>query len=231
MNFIDIGIFVLVLLTVILGYKKGVIKTTVRLLGLIVITIISYVLKGVLANFLIGFMPFFDFGGIFSDIGSINILFYNGVSFVLIFILLYCILNILVCIAGLVDKVLKATVILYLPDKILGALAGLVEGMIYTFVIIIVLIQIPQTQEYVLESAFASNVINRTPIVRTVLSDTTVTTEEINELIKNYEDGDDLTDFHVEVLEVLIKYGMISKETAQQLIDEEKINLPGIQFN
>ncbi len=234
MNFVDLILFFLVILFTIIGWKKGVIRSVVRLVGLIMIAIIAYQLKTPLASFLIGFMPFFNFAGVFQDVTAINILFYHAVSFVFVFIMLYSILNIVISLAGLLDKLLKATIILYLPDKILGAVVGFVEGVVFAFVVIFTMAQMPNLQEYVAESSYASRVLNRTPIIRTVLAPTTNITEEIIEITEEFKDASTDTEkekYHIEVLNVMIKYSLVTKEEAQRLIDEEKIYLPGVSFN
>ena len=77
MNIITVAIILIVLLYMVLGFKRGVIKTGVSLVGTIAILVVSYVLKDVIANFLMDKLPFFNFGGIFEGITSINILMYN----------------------------------------------------------------------------------------------------------------------------------------------------------
>ncbi len=228
MNMIDVGLFLLIILFAILGWKRGVIKSLVRLVGLVVIAIVAYSLKGTLANFLIDFMPFINFGGAFEDVQAINILFYNGVSFLFIFVILYCILNILVNIAGIFDKILKATIILYLPDKILGLVVGVIEGVIVSFIVIFTLAQIPLTQNYVYDSNYASKILNRTPVIRTVLADMTLISEEINEAVEGTSDIDTL---QVEILNIMIKYQLTTKEEVEKLIESEKINLTDVTFS
>ena len=60
---IDIILLAFIALGTYLGTRKGLIKTAVSFVGLVAIVIISYTLKSYLANFLIDFLPFFNFGG------------------------------------------------------------------------------------------------------------------------------------------------------------------------
>lgn len=232
MSYVDLGLLMILIISVLVGYKSGVIKSTVRLLVLLISAIVAYQFKGYLASFLITFMPMMDFGGIFDGITSISILFYHGASFLVIFIILYSILNIIVTLAGFLDKILKMTVILYLPDKILGAVIGFIQGTMFAFVIIFVLAQIPYTQSYVIDSTYGYQILNRTPIIRTVLADCTVISGEIADIIVNVDtdDEDYVADTQMAVLNVFVKYGLITSETAQTLVDDEKIYLPGVSF-
>ncbi len=231
MNYVDLGMFAIIIVSALLGWKNGVIKSTVKLIVLIVVGILAYQLKTPLANFLIGVMPFFNFAGIFEGIQGINILFYHAVSFIFVFIMLYSILSILISVAGVFDKLLKMTVILYLPDKILGAIVGLIEGVAVSFVIIFTMSGVPHLQEYVDDSLYASRVLSRTPIIRQVLANSTNATQDISDAITEYEKTDDKDTFHIDVINALIKYGIITADEVEKLIEEEKINLSGASFN
>lgn len=232
MEYIDLGLLIILVISTLAGYKAGVIKSSVRILALLISAFIAYMFKGYAAEFLIDLMPFVDFGGIFEGITSMNILFYHGVSFLVIFIILYSILNIFIIFAGFLDKILKMTIILYLPDKILGAIIGFVQGTMISFIIIFVLAQVPYTQEYVINSTYGYQILNRTPIIRTVLADCTVISGEIADIIVNVDttDEDYVADTQVSIMNIFIKYGLISSETAQELIDDEKVYLPGVLF-
>ena len=93
MNIMSAVIILIVLFYVVLGFKRGVIKTGVSLIGTIAILVVSFVLKDIVANFLMEHLPFFNFGGIFDGITSINILMYEMISFIVVFVILYCILK------------------------------------------------------------------------------------------------------------------------------------------
>lgn len=229
---VDIGLLVIVIFSVIGGYKSGVIKSTVSLVVLLMSAIIAYQLKDYVASFLIDLMPFVNFGGIFDNITTINILFYHGAAFLVIFIIIYSIFSIVVTLAGFLDKLLKMTIILALPDKLLGAVVGFIKGTIFAFVIIFVLAQLPYTQEYVIESTYGYQVLNRTPVIRIVLADCTVISSDIADIIMNVDTEDEnyVTETQMEIMSVFIRYGLITAEKAQELVDDEKVYLPGVIF-
>ena len=52
MNIMSVVIILIVLFYVVLGFKRGVIKTGVSLIGSVAILVVSYVLKDIVANFL-----------------------------------------------------------------------------------------------------------------------------------------------------------------------------------
>ena len=223
MNIISAVIILIVLFYVVLGFKRGVIKTGVSLVGSIAILIISFVLKDYIANFLIEKLPFFNFGGIFEGITSINILMYDMISFIVVFIILYCILNIVITISGLVEKVLKLTIVLAIPSKILGALLGLIEGVIAAFLVTFVLLHLGPTEQYVMKSPLAIVLLERTPFIGRMTTSTTLALEDINNIVNSLKEDDNRSAANYEVLHKMIHYKVITVEEAQNLITNKKI--------
>lgn len=233
MNFVDIIIIVIILLCTLLGWKKGVIKSLVQLLGFMAILIISYVFKDYLANYLMGFMPFFNFAG-FDGVSAINILVYELLSFVVIFIILYCVLNVLLTLSGIVEKLLKMTIVLAIPSKILGAIVGAIEGIVIAFIVVFIMFHAGITSKYVYDSFSGIVLLERTPFIGQVMAQTTLALEDINELIFEYEDKTDEQSrktLNAQALSIMIHYNIVSKETAEKLIEEEKIVLENVHFN
>ncbi len=228
MNLIDWGLTILIVICMILGYRRGVIKGGVRLVGLVVIGIVSYSLSKYLAAFLIKHLNFFNFQGELLGLYSLNILLYNAIAFLFIFLMLYSILNILISIAGLFDKVVKATIILAIPNKLLGAVIGFFEALIIIYIGMIVLAQIPQTHVYTLESKVGSNILNRTPVIRTVGAATSNSVENIYLIIKDKDETPERK--NIKIVNELIKYRIITAEQAQELVDKNKLGLDMVQF-
>ena len=88
LNIFDVGIILLLILFIILGIKKGVIKELVSLVGIIIVFILSWSLKGIIGNFLCIILPFFKFTGIIEGMSSLNILLYQAIAFIIVFSLL-----------------------------------------------------------------------------------------------------------------------------------------------
>jgi uncharacterized membrane protein required for colicin V production len=206
-----------------LGFKRGVIKSAVQLIGICSIAILSYVFKDMLSSLLMKYLPFFNFGGAFDGLTSLNILMYNLLSFLFIFIILYCVLNILLSLSGLIEKILRLTVVLAIPSKILGALLGLIEGIIISFVITFICFHLPFTESIVGDSKFSIILLERTPILSNISVNTTLTLEEANNVIKDITEETDKEDANLKILHTMIYYRIISSEDAQKLIDDGKL--------
>ena len=224
MNLTDVVVILIILLFTFWGFKRGVIKSLVQLVGTCAVLVLAWVFKDTIGNLLMKYLPFFDFGGIFTGITSMNIVIYELISFIVIYILLYCILSIIINISGLIEKILKLTVILAIPSKILGAILGLIEGVIMAFLVVFIMFHLPQTESTVAESKVAIVLLERTPIIGAMAVDTTLALEEINEILEEMREEEDRESVNIQVLHTLVKYSIISKEDAQNLIDEDKIH-------
>lgn len=225
MDIISVAVILVILLCGVLGFKKGVIKTGVQLIGTICVLIIAYALKDSVANLLMKYLPFFNFGGIFEGITAINILMYEMISFIVIFILLYCILNILLTLSGAVEKLLKFTIILAIPSKILGFILGLMEGIIFTYMILFVFLHLPQTENMVMDSKVALVVLERTPFIGSVALKTTLALEKINDIVTDLNDDTSRDEINFNVIHTLVYYKIISQEDVEELMKSGKLRV------
>lgn len=214
------------------GFRRGLIKSLVSFVGLVAIVIISYTLKTSLANFLIDKLPFFNFGGSLEGLTSLNILFYNIISFVVIFIILYCILNIVMAVTGFIDTLLKFTVIWIIPSKIGGAIIGFLETWVYLFLVVFVLSQFSITNAFVKDSSVANFILDNTPVIGTFLGDAKNAAQEIYEGIEKYKNDETKTtnDLDLYILGIEINYGLITTEKAEELMAIGKIGLENVMF-
>lgn len=229
---IDVLIVVFVLLGALAGWKKGLIKSAVNLLGLVAIVIISYALKGGIANFFIEKLPFFNFAGSFEGLTSINILIYNLIAFIIVFAVLYCILSIIIAVTGFIDTLLKLTVIWVLPSKIGGAIIGFLEAWVFVFLVVFSLSQFSLTTKYVMDTKLGNFMLEHTPIISNVLGNATNAVKDIYAAVEEAKGDETKTDkdINLTVLQYEINYNLISKEQAQTLIDIGKIDLGNVMI-
>ena len=129
MNIVDILIIVFILLGAFIGFRDGFTKALVNAVGVIIVTVIAYVLKNPVSEILMSFMPFFNFGGI----TSLNIVLYEVIAFLLVFSVLMIILKIVAVTTGIFETFLKFTIVLGIPSKILGAVVGAIKNYILVF--------------------------------------------------------------------------------------------------
>ena len=131
---VDAFIIGIILIFGIGGLKNGFFKQTVITIGTILLFVVSYYLKDYVADFLSYNFPFFDFGGNMTGLVSLNIIMYQLIGFILVFVVLSIVFGLIVKITGIFEKLLKFTIVLGIPSKILGFLLGLVEGYVVVFI-------------------------------------------------------------------------------------------------
>lgn len=223
--FVDILLIVFLVLGTYAGARKGLIKSAVSFIGLVAIVIVSYSLKTPIANFLIDTLPFFQFNG---GLTALNILIYNILSFIVVFVLLYCILNIIITLTGFIDTLLKFTVIWIIPSKIGGALLGFLEAWIFIFLVVFVLTQFSFTNAFIHDSKVSDIILNHTPVIGTFLGNASNAAQDIYEEIEKSDK--DTTALNLTILQIEINYGLITKEKAQELMDIGKMGIDNVLF-
>ena len=127
-NIVDIIIIIFILLSGIMGWKRGVFKQLVLCVGTILIFYLAYKFKDPVGDwFLLNTsLPMFDFPNLFKGVITLNILVYQTLAFVVVLAVLLIIFDIILSITGLFEKLLRITIILGVPSKILGFIGGLI---------------------------------------------------------------------------------------------------------
>lgn len=228
MTVVDIIAIILIILGALFGFKKGAIKGLIQLIGLVSITIVAYELKDTIGNLLIKHLPFFNFGGKVGELYTLNLLLYQGIAFIVIFILLYCLLNILISVSGIIDLLLKVTVIFEIPSKIIGAVLGAVEAIFFIFVLGVTMLQFSQTSKYVMESKMVKPIVEKTPIVNMIFRTGIGAAENIYEEIDNYQETKDSRETNLAIIRILVKYDIVTDDLVQDCIDNGKLHLDNV---
>lgn len=230
MTLLDIIVLLLLVLGAVVGFKKGFIKSMVSLIGTILVIVIAFKLKDPIAHFMITYLPFFNFGGYFEGLTALNILMYEAIAFIFIFIILSCILGIVINISGIIEKILNATLVLGFFSKILGAIAGILETLVIVYIGLFALSQFNGSAKMVMESKVSTKILARTPILNTFAGGSYNTMVEIYTLHDKYNETEDKTAYNIEALSIMIKYRVVEASTVQHAIDEGKLDLPNVVF-
>lgn len=224
MNIFDIGILVILIMFFIVGWKKGVIKETVSLVGLIVIFIVAFTFKEEIGNVLCKYLPFFTFEGNIKGLVSLNILIYQMIGFIIIYSVLYAVYQIILKISGIFQKIVNWTLILALPSKLAGAIIGLVEGYLIVFALLLVAIVPLKDHELIRESKLTNFVVYKTPIISNYTSNITDTVTDVYKLVDDLA-SEKLTinEANLEIIDTMIEYDIVSKKTVEQLVVLDKL--------
>lgn len=226
MNIFDIAIILILLMFLIVGWKRGVIKEAVSLVGIVFVLVLSFQLKGVLGNFFCKTLPFIPFKGRMEDITSLNLLFYQILAFLLIFCVLIASYEILMKLSKWVQKIVNLTIILILPSKILGALLSFIKGYIILFAVFVILIAPLGNSKILKESTLMNKILYNTPILSTKTKDLTKSIKEIYKLgEKIAKDKITKEEANKKTMEILIKYNIVNEKLVEDLIKNKKLSL------
>ena len=224
MSVVDIIIILIILMGGLVGFKQGVIKKTTSFLGLFIVVILSFILKNYLSSFFYEYLPFFNFGGLIRGASVINILIYEVVAFFVIFVALLCILRMFLVVTGLVERILKATIFLSIPSKILGIFVGALESYVYVFLGLFVLTMPVFNIIDLNEAKLAGIILERTPIISNFTRDTADTYMQVYDLLHEKNDKSD-KQLNEEILTILINKDVITKDSADRLIRKGKVSV------
>ena len=208
MNIFDIVIIILLVLGGIIGFKRGVIKEVIGLVCFILAFIIAYLLKDFVAGIIINNI---------SGLNSVtSIIAYKLVTFLVLFILVLILSRIILKLGNIVDKLVKATVILEIPSKILGFIVGVIKYYLVIFVALLVVSVFSIYNEQFNESHLAPKILDNTPFLSGVTSKIRHTINDIKNIDENVKKDED-------VVKALIDNKLITKKDLENLTKNNKI--------
>ena len=229
MNIIDIIIILILLMGGVIGFKNGVIRQTVSFVGFFIVVILSYFLKDFVSVILYKFVPFFSFSGSLAGVTTLNILIYEVIAFLLVYVILMAIYHFIVRVTRIVETILKFTVILGIPSKLLGMVVGFIETYIMVFIglycLSLPIFQIPMMNE----SGVRNTILNRTPGLSSAVSKSLNVVNEFADLKEKYKDTTNKNELNKETLDLFLKYNVVRYDTAQELVDSGKLKIDGVE--
>ena len=224
MNVVDVIIIALLILGGVAGFKAGVIKKLTDFIGMFVVIILAFYLKNYISVIMYENLPFFNFFGLINGIDTLNILLYEVIAFLVIFIALLFVLKVVLMLTGLVEKILKATVILRIPSKLLGIVVGVIEMYVYLF-LILVIVSLPIFDSSFLKDSKMNNfILNNTPVLSGVSEEIIDIYGDVYNIIDNRKNKTN-EQLNEEILKVLIDKKVVTKESAKKLVDKNKIHI------
>ena len=227
MNIIDYFILAVVILFALKGFKQGLLPSIINFVGTFLIFIIAFYVKQPISHLLYENFPFLSFGGIFKGIIGINIIFYEVVAYGIAITLLGIIFCIIKRISIVIQKLLNVTLFLNLPSKILGAVIGAFEGVLFSIILVYMGGFISETSKYINDSKLSSMILTKTPIINNVTNNFRNSYNEIYDtVIKNENDTNNA---NLETIDILMKYDILSYDSAIKLYNDNKLNIDGVK--
>ena len=225
MNLLDIIILVLLILGFINGFRRGAIKQGVLTAGIFLVVILSFIFKNPLSIMLYKKLPFFT-TGILKNYSILNILLYELISFLILLIILSLIFAIISKISGIVEKLVRSTIILALPSRLIGGLFGLIEVYIFTFIVLLI-VTMPifsvSKSKVITNSSMKNIVLNKSLVLSNVSKGIVKSINEVNDLIKS-KNKLGTEEFNCKALEIFKDNKVISKESIDYLKSKKKIS-------
>ena len=221
MNILDALIIIFFIVGILAGFSRGFFKQTILLVGIIVILVLSFMLRVPVSTFFYKHLPFFSFGGAIKGVSVLNILLYELIAFLIVFSLLYLILRIILKITGILEKVLKATIILGFFSKIAGGIVGFFESYIIIFVILFIFSQPFIKVTGIEESKISNAILKHTPVMSSTVKNIQTVFEEIDDLCYKYKS--DSKSINEDTIKLFIKYDIITEENVNYLKEKGKL--------
>ena len=229
LNIVDAIIILIILLGGVIGFKEGIIKKLTSVIGLILVVILSFTLKNYLSVIFYENLPFFDLWGAFKGIQVLNIIFYEMLAFLIIASVLTLVYKLLLGVSGLIEKILKATIILSIPSKILGFFAGLLENYIWVYLFLFVLTLPVINIKEIRESNLATSILEKTPILSKYTNKTLAIYNDLYNIIDNKENKTN-EQVNESAMDLMLKYEIITPSSARKLIDKNKVSVSDDSF-
>ena len=221
LSIIDILILIVLLISGVVGWKRGVFKELVLFVGSILVLYIGYKLKNVIGDYLVLYFPFFDFPAFLKGALALNIVLYQTLAFLLVSIVLLLVYEFLISLTGILEKLLRATIILGIPSKILGFIVGLVEGYVFVFVFLFFLSLPVFNLSFINNSEYVTKIVKDTPVLSSFTSDITDLAEKIYDL-KDIEDSNEV---NLQIIDICLDSKVTSVDVIDKLIETGKLNV------
>lgn len=164
MNIVDAVLIVILIIGILDGFRLGAIRSIVGFFGTILVFFLSWVLKTPLANVLIKTLP--QLGGN----SAISVLIYHILAFIILFIIFSIIYRVILKLSNVVEKVMDATVILGFVSRVIGGVFGFIKMYVFLFIVLFILSIF--NFSFMNSSKVNKFVLNKTPLLAPVVSDT-----------------------------------------------------------
>ena len=223
-NLIDLIIILLLLIGGVVGFKEGAIKKLTSFIGVFIVIILAFSLKNKLSVYFYENLPFLDLWGVFKGVQILNVVIYELIAFLLIASVLMLIYRLLLLLTGLIESILKATVILSIPSKIIGFFIGIIESYVWVYVLLFILTLPVINMKEVYTSKAATFMLKNTPILSKY---TRKTVDVYNDIYNIVIDRKDKTnkELNEEAMDLMLKHKMITDESANKLIKSNKVSV------
>lgn len=225
MEIVDIIILVIILSFALVGLKRGVFQSLVAVLGFFVVIYLAYSFKNVFGDFFVLNLPFTKYAFVPGGSVMLNVVAYESIAFIVLLIILGVIYKLILIASGVFEKLLKVTIILGIPSKILGFIVGALEGFVIVYFGLFILTQ-PFVRINLFEnSKYAEKILKDTPVLSGIAENSLLIANEIDDTIKSGSEEN----FDLKLTDLILKRKITSADVIQKLVDKKKVDIVGLQ--
>lgn len=225
MNIIDLLIIIIILCGALIGFKHGVFRQLISALGFILSVILAFLFKNKLSIILYEHLPFFKFGGLFKGVSVLNVLLYELLAFLIVLGIFLLIFKILKIVTNILETVLKLTIVLSIPSKLLGIIVGAIQYFVIVFIGLYILSLPFISFDLLKTSKFKDPILTKTPILSSFVSKSVDVIDEFADLTEKYKEEENGEQFNEEALDLFLKYKVVSVDSVEKLIKKNKITV------
>ena len=114
---------------------------------------------------------------------------------------------------------------LSIPSKLAGAIVGAIEGYVICFAFVYFLSLPIFNVKELKESRFSYSMLENTPILSEIVDDSVIMMKDFEILKSDYSKNKDANEFNLEVLDLFLKYDILSIDSADKLIEKNKLKI------
>lgn len=230
MNLVDLIIIVLLVMGAVVGFKRGLIRQLLSLCGTIIAAVLAFLFKTPLAQLLCEYLPFFSFKGVLAGLSVLNLFVYEVIAFLIILAIFVGLLQVLIFLSNILEKIVSMTIIFALPSKLAGAVFGVLENYIVVFIILYI-VSLPFFNiDIIRGSELRDPIVTKTPVLNKLAEKSVEVGTEIANLVDKYKIEEDKNQYNLDTLDVLLKYNITKVETVDKLVEKNKIQLVNIDL-
>ena len=150
---------------------------------------------------------------------------YEVIAFIIAVTILALILAIIIKITGIIEKILKFTVILALPSKLLGMIVGIIQSIVIMYIILFIMSLPTLKMDFLKDSKYTNVILTKTPIISNITNDIVKSFNEIAELTKIKVDLKDADNTNGKIVDVLLKNNIVTIGNVDNLVESKKISI------
>lgn len=228
MNYFDIFLILIIIVFGYEGFRRGLIREALTVVGSIIVFYLSFILMNPLGNLLLNYLPFFSIKLLDVSVPSLTILIYQVIAFIIIALILYSILKIILNVTGLFAKIISLNGVLAFPTKILGGVLGLVTGYIFLFFVLLVL-SFPLSNNFKAyrESKVKDYIIDNKIFMTSSVKKVSKSVDEVYELTSKIDRDDNKKKnsdkYNADIMNIMLKNKIVSIDIVDELIKKDKI--------